>query len=941
MANKRFIFAAPGPYLTTKSRGRLGRVAGRASAQHLLDLSEVREVLRVAKNAARRSGALKQEDDFERDPEVAFELAYAHLQAETYPDAVEALKLLRGCRSRDPAVLALTVVAWICCGDLQAARATLAKALVRPRGSTKIPPEDKRGIARAAMKRAFLFALKAILESEAGSHEAAVSSAGAAAALLPKNEWIAEVERQVIENQPNLLSLIPNGIFSLSAPLEPRFPTWRHAVLRKEILVSHMTVDGANLALITSVTPFEDLQPASPPERPWTTASISLPSGRCEIVFEMNEAALSHFSAAWLCALARVVLPDYAVLVSDHERFGDDAPKLRRAVLNTDRMLSLYYGKEKEPRKIVDLRRMPVDGRTALDAFSTADPTLAAMTALDPKDEKRSLERIEAWTFEGRYKTVMAAVDALPAADRSPMMVSERVRAVLNFAATQFVLQRPDPSAEAELKTLMPQLFATLGEVDEGLWVRRMANFYLLADRAGEALRLYDELSAAHKHAIDLETDFYRVFAQERESRPFFRAPFEERAKAAWQLFEKLEPEIRFAFASGDLVKAMILGQRIIEAIGAPWTTVVLEADDVLMRTPGLIGQGTVDKEKSSGLVFVVSPHGSFEQIAPILQFFALAPASIAQRWYFCPGRPALLPPAPESTVGTFTLRNQELRCWIMPEPNGGTRVGVYAESLVGLANESSNDPAFGLLASVICGVVGEAVFMRFIRGITILNKPPSASEFGRGLPLDEFPKAFFQAVPQAKDYTLEKIRDEVFEFWLNPKPSAPFVLRSDIRRGWHKAPMILNSYLADDGARLNSLEAAGIAAGFFFFEIGGDAEQSAFIESLTGYLDEHCGKYFLRLGEAFGDEFCYLDLCLWRALPVCVAIRSFLKKEGLDIRAGWQSYRREALSIELADGPDRPPRESQVRSAKASLSQLEASAEDNRSFGRIAPVTA
>lgn len=940
MANKRFIYAAPGPYLTPKSRTKLHRAAGRASPEHPLDISEVREILRAAKHAALRSGALKEEADFDRDPEVIVELAYAHLQAETYPEAVEALKLLRGCVSRDPAVFALTAVAWTFCGDFAAARSALAKALVRPRSMPKIAPDDKRGAARETMKRAFLLALKAILESAAGEQDDAFRSADAALALLPKNKWLEEVERRVGQKHPKLLSCITNGIFSLSAPAEPRFPTWRRAVLRKEILVSHMTVDDANLALIKSAAPFKNLRPASPPERPWTTASILLESGKCECVFEMNEAALSHFSAAWLCALGRVVLPDYAVLAEDEARLGEAAPKLRRAVLNTDRMLSLYYGEEETPRKLVDLRRMPVDGQTALESFSTADPALAAMTALDPQNIVRSLERIEAWTFEGRYETVMTAVDALSGADRSPMMTSERVRAALNFAATQFVLQRPDPAAEAELKTLMPELFATLGEVDEGLWVRRMANFYLLADRAGEALRLYDELSAAHKYSIDLETDFYRVCAQERASRPFFRSSFADRAKAAWQRFEALEPEIRLACANDDLIKASVLGQRVIDAIGAQWTTVFLEADDALMRSPGLIGSNTVDKEKASGLVFVVSPQGSFEKIAPILQFFACAPESIAKRWYFLPGRPAM-PPAPEATAGSFTLRSKELTCWIMPEQNGAVRVGVYAESLTGLANESTNDPAFGLLASVFCGIVGEAVFMRFIRGITVLNKPPAASEFGRGLPLEKFAEAFFKAVPQAKDFTLAQMRDDVFEFWFNPKPSEPFVLRSDIRRGWHRAPLILNCYLADDGERLNSLEAAGIGVGFFFFEIEGGQAQSAFIEALTGYLNEHCGKDFLRLGEAFGDDFCYLDLCLWRALPVCVAIQSFLKKQGLKIRAGWRSYRREALSYELAEGPKREERERKPRADKAALTKLETAAEDGRSFGRIAPVTA
>lgn len=928
MANKRFIFAAPGPYLAPKTRAQLARTASRASAAQPFDLKKALSILAAAKESALDSGVLQNPDDFERDAEVAVELAYAHLQAETYPDAVEALKALLNCRSEgDPAVSTLLVLAWIFCGDLAAARTAAIKALSQPVSTTS----DKTARSRCrSMTRAFLLALKALLDIDAGGKNAALEAADAALKLAPKEEWIVHVKEEAVRAQTTLLERLPFGRFSLSAPVPTDFSAWRTAMLRKEILCAHIRTNSANLERIRAAGLFKSIRPSSPPEAPWVETSLDFDGREVRAVFRMNTAAFSNLPAAWLCALGRVVLKDYLALAADEARLGSGAPMLREAAVRTDRVVELFYGDEPTPRLTLDLSRMTVDGETAGDDSPAPSAELHGDEAL--------LHRIGQKTAHGQYQAVIDLIDALPTEQRTPRMLSERLRAVLNAAASESVRQRPNPAAFAALDSLSPLLASTLGEVDNALWLRRTADFYLLTDRAGEALELYDELAMADL-SDGMEYAFYRVCALKDASRPFFRRFYESRLQAAWRLFEKIEPDIVRALRNGDLMGAALLGQRLTAVLGVSWATAFVAADGEVMTSPDLMGRGAVDPEKASGYVFVASPQGALEQIAPLLEFLNAAPDSVAKRWYFCAGRPAL-PAMSEATAGNFTLRTKELKCWLMKEHGDGVRIGVFAESLVGLANENGSDRGFGLLASVFCGLVGEAAFMRFVRGITILSKPPLDGEQGPCLTLEEFAAAFFNAVPQAKTFSLKQMRDEQIEFWLKPKDAAPLRLRADTTRGWHAAPILLNGYLGNDASHLNSLEAAGIGAGFFYFEISEDSgEQKAFLEALVECLDSRCAAHCRRCGEAFGTDCCYLDLYLWNALPVFAAVKSFLKKSAhRSVRAGWHSYRQDALRFEFSGGAKRAVK---PRKRIAKPDAEDASFERSLAFGPMPQATA
>lgn len=463
------------------------------------------------------------------------------------------------------------------------------------------------------------------------------------------------------------------------------------------------------------------------------------------------------------------------------------------------------------------------------------------------------LQEVSELESAGAQHAVIQKLEALPPHLLTPSLAFALARAKVRVAA---------PGERASLLRALELLDGCRGSFEDAYawnYFEAFALFFL--EREGEAIPF---LERAHALRPDDE-DAPRMIESARHELtcPIFVKPFRERVQSFWRWFCG-------EFAGGvpstgaPSAEARRCARRLLEEVGARWSVHFIRPDDSEGRP-----------------VLEISPDHDSLALFPIFALIDAAPDEVRRKWDLracrSPLSPATVSALAQRPAGLRGLLGpDDLRCAIVMDDHRFL-LQFYSEALRGLKEEES-DRVFAVLEELVDHLVGEAVAMRFLPRLAIRRRGPIEDGFS----IFELPERLLLAQPRAAGWTARKDVEERYEYWSKPG-AGERGLRSDIRRGWTRAPALVSDLNEGDPASANGLHQLGAAAGFFYFELwegkgeAAAAELEALLVRFRSQLSEVSGEAVF-VGEAFSERRAYQDVILWDPNDAFVFAEAFEK---------------------------------------------------------------
>ena len=225
------------------------------------------------------------------------------------------------------------------------------------------------------------------------------------------------------------------------------------------------------------------------------------------------------------------------------------------------------------------------------------------------------LEQCQAWHNHGDYEKIIAAIEEIPAAERTPELDGELARAYNNVAQPsewwyfQKAIDLLAPHAE--------------DSADDHVWNFRMGFAYYYLDQENRALPYFEAALAALPG--DEDTEQMMADCRRGLSLPLFSRPFRIRVQEAWLAFSEAEEELRALMDAG-----LDHGEELIERCSS---ALHIAFDDVSFE----LGKGGEKYE------LILTPEGMRAKLFPLVYFARHAPASVREHWDIHVGRTSSL----------------------------------------------------------------------------------------------------------------------------------------------------------------------------------------------------------------------------------------------------------------------------------------------------------
>ena len=480
------------------------------------------------------------------------------------------------------------------------------------------------------------------------------------------------------------------------------------------------------------------------------------------------------------------------------------------------------------------------------------------------------LEQCQRWHENEEYQKIIAELEALPAAERTPELDSELARAYNNAASV-------DDRAyfEKAIGLLAPHADYFKGD---HLWNFRMGYSYYYLDREDCALPHFEAALAALPG--DADTKSMIAYCHKDLSLPLVQRPFRTRVQEAWAAFENIETELRALMDAGS-----DHGEELIDQCD---TVLRIAFDDVSFE----LGKGGAKYE------LILTPEGMRAKLFPLIYFARHAPASVREHWDIRVGRTASLGAL---RTGDYSIEMKDVAVWFAQEGEG-IALMVYCEKLLPLLKEDE-DRAWWMLSTIVDQSLGEIAAMRLIHDFDVLDAPREEPP----ILLTDLPKTLEEAglslASDAEDY----LEHSYLAYTRDPDTSAEADWRLDVYTGSTRLPSLLSAYMENDATLVNMYHADGIAAGFIAYPLpenlhGKSEEILDFRDTLMEAITEAAGADAVTfLGGATGTGCGYLDFIAWDLRAVLDAAAHFLTETTLPW-AAFHSFRRDANPIYLLD---------------------------------------
>ena len=501
------------------------------------------------------------------------------------------------------------------------------------------------------------------------------------------------------------------------------------------------------------------------------------------------------------------------------------------------------------------------------------------------------LEQCQIWHAHDEFQKIIEAIDAVPAAERTPELDSELARAYNNAASV-------DDRAYFEKAIALLSPHADYFKGDH-LWNFRMGYAYYYLDREDCALPYFEEALAALPG--DPDTEKLIESCHKGLALPLFQRPFRIRVQEAWAAFEREEAALRALMDSDE--------DRGEELIARTEDILHIAFDDVSFE----LGKGAAKYE------LILTPEGMRAKLFPLVYFARLAPAAVRAHWDIHVGRTASLSFALRR--GSHAVEMKDVAVWFTQEGEGIT-LTVYCEKLLPLLKEDE-DHAWWMLSTIVDQALGEIAAMRLVHDFEIMDTPKAEPSIA----LTDLPQALSEARLSLDSDAEDYLEHSYLAYERDPDTSAEANLRFDVYTGSTRLPALLSTYTENDATLVNMYHANGIAAGFLAYPLTDDLRTDTttildFRDDLMTALMENAGADAMTfLGGATGTDCGYLDFLAWDLRAVLDAAVHFFQKTELPW-AVFHSFRQDAHPISLFSRAEKGemPNKKIHASAKTSL---------------------
>ena len=503
------------------------------------------------------------------------------------------------------------------------------------------------------------------------------------------------------------------------------------------------------------------------------------------------------------------------------------------------------------------------------------------------------LEQCQIWHAHDEFQKIIEAIDAVPAAERTPELDSELARAYNNAASV-------DDRAyfEKAIALLTPHAHYFKGD---HLWNFRMGYAYYYLDREDRALPHFEAALAALP--ADADTKSMIAYCYNGLSLPRFRRPFRIRVQEAWAAFEREEAALRALMDSDE--------DRGEELIARTEGILHIAFDDVSFE----LGKGAAKYE------LILTPEGMRAKLFPLVYFARLAPASVRAHWDIRIGRTASLRFALRR--GDCTVEMEDVAVWFTQEGEGIT-LTVYCEKLLPLLKEDE-DHAWWMLSTIVDQALGEIASIRLIHDFEVLDAPREEPS----MLLTDLPKSLEEAGLSLDSDAEDYLEHSYLAYEREPQDISDTSWRFDVYTGSTRLPSILSAYTENDATLVDMYHADGIVAGFLAYPLTdalrADSEAPlAFRDALMTAIERDTKEpdAVTFLGGATGTDCGYLDFLAWDLRAVLDAANDFLEQTDLPW-AVFHSFRRDANSVSLFDRTEEEDGAEQESPAAAKSSLL------------------
>ena len=502
------------------------------------------------------------------------------------------------------------------------------------------------------------------------------------------------------------------------------------------------------------------------------------------------------------------------------------------------------------------------------------------------------LEQCQRWHENEEYQKIIAELEALPAAERTPELDSELARAYNNAASV-------DDRAYFEKAIALLKPHADYFKGDH-IWNFRMGYAYYYLDREDCALPHFEEALAALPG--DADTEHMIESCRKMLSLPLVQRPFRIRVQEAWAAFAQAEAGLRALMDSDE-----DCGEELIERCDA---VLRIAFDDVSFE----LGKGGTKYE------LILTPEGMRTKLFSLVYFARLAPASVREHWDIHVGRTASLGFALRR--GDCTVAMEDVTVWFAQE-GAGIALTLYCEKLLPLLREDE-DRTWWMLSTLVDQVLGEIASIRLIHDFDVLDAPREEPS----ILLTDLPKALEEAGLSLSDDAEDYLEHAYLAYERDPDTSAKTDWRLDVYTGSTRLPSLLSAYMENDATLVNMYHADGIAVGFIAYPLpedlhGKSEEILDFRDTLMEAITETAGEdAVVFLGGATGTGCGYLDFIAWDLRAVLDVAAHFLTETTLPW-AAFHSFRRDVNPIYLLDRTEEKNDAEQESPAAAKASLL------------------
>lgn len=485
------------------------------------------------------------------------------------------------------------------------------------------------------------------------------------------------------------------------------------------------------------------------------------------------------------------------------------------------------------------------------------------------------LEQIELWNEKDEHQRIIDTIEALPADERQPLLISALARAYNNLAKV----------GEAPLYRKAIALLKSVEDVlqDDRAWNFRMAYAYYYLDQEGPALHYFER--ALEARPGDADTQQLIDDCRRRLALPLFEKPFRKRAADGWTSFLSGEAALR------RMIDEACTGEPLMERCGALLAPAFADISFEL----GFNGER---------YELILSPEGNRAKLFQLVYFQRHAPEHVLARWNILVGRR----PSRGFGLRMFDrdISAEDVLVWVKEPVNGRVALSFYCETLLPLLREQE-EQAYCLLAILLDQTIGELSAMEWLSDIELLESPGN----GRSVTMDHL-------VDTLQELGLERIDDpsQVLErysaYEMDPDQDADADLRLDMYVGVTRCPQLIHAYLQDESDLMDAFHQDGAVPGFFYYPLDSFAENADrgkavldFRDNVEAAIQEQAGDDAVTfIGGASGVYYGYLDFIAWDLRAVLDAAVEVFGQAAV-AWAAFHTFRRNVGGISLKTEPD------------------------------------